>query len=57
MEKFDYEVPYLRTVLSFMGLDPIHEVIAEPMAMAGPEVMKVALSKAMDEAKELGGRL
>lgn len=57
MEKFDYEVPYLRTILSFMGLDPIHEVVAEPMAMSGPEVMKEALSKACDQARELAGTL
>jgi FMN-dependent NADH-azoreductase len=57
MEALDFEVPYLRTVLGFMGLDPIHQVIAEPMAMGGPTVMKEALEKAMAEARELAGRL
>jgi FMN-dependent NADH-azoreductase len=53
----DFEVPYLKTVLGFMGLDPIHTVIAEPMALAGPEVMKVALAKGIEQAAELGGSL
>lgn len=57
MEKFDFEVPYLRAILNFMGLDPIHEVVAEPMAMGGPEAMKAALSKACDQARELAATL
>jgi FMN-dependent NADH-azoreductase len=57
MAAFDYEVPYLKTVLSFMGLGPIHTVVAEPMAMGGPEIMKQALSKAVEQATELGSSL
>lgn len=56
-EALDFQVPYLKTILGFMGLDPIHEVIAEPMALGGPEAMKAALSKAIDQAKELGSAI
>lgn len=57
MESLDYELPYLRTVLSFMGIAPIHEVVAEPMAMSAPEIAKQAIDRACQEAEELGRRL
>ncbi len=50
----DFEVPYLKTVLGFMGFDPIDVVIGEPLAMAGPEVGVKALEAAMGKARELG---
>jgi len=53
----DFQMPYLRHILSFMGLNPIHEVVAEPMALAGPEAGQAALAAAMDRARELASRL
>jgi FMN-dependent NADH-azoreductase len=53
----DFEVPYLKTILGFMGLDPIHEVIAEPMALGGPEVQKAALAKGIEQATQLAASL
>jgi FMN-dependent NADH-azoreductase len=57
MEKFDFELPYLRQILGFMGLDPIYDVVAEPMAMSAPAVMQAAIAKAIDEATRLAETL
>jgi len=53
----DFHVPYLKTILGMMGLGPFHEVIAEPMALAGPEVAAAALESAIGRAAELGRSL
>jgi FMN-dependent NADH-azoreductase len=53
----DFQVPYLKTVLGLMGLGPIHEVIAEPMALAGPEVASAALENALGRARALAASL
>lgn len=53
----DFQVPYLRTVLTFMGLGPVHEIVAEPMVMGGPEVGKAALESAIKKAAELGANI
>lgn len=54
---FDFQLPYLRHILSFMGLGPIHEVVAEPMVLHGPDVAEAALSAAVDRALDLGQSL
>jgi FMN-dependent NADH-azoreductase len=56
-EKLDFELPYLRLVLGFMGLGPIHEVVAEPMAMGGAAMAQAAIAKATEEAARLGETL
>lgn len=53
----DYSLPYLRHMLGFIGYDPIHAVIAEPMVLGGPEVGAAALEKAILEAGALGRSL
>ncbi len=53
----DHQIPYLKTVLGFMGLAPVHTVVGEPMVAAGPEVGQAALARAAAEAKELGRQL
>jgi FMN-dependent NADH-azoreductase len=50
----DFEVPYLKTVLGFMGFSPIDVVIGEPMTMAGPQEGAKALEAAMLEARNFG---
>lgn len=50
----DHHVPYLKTILGFMGLDPIEVVVAEPLMAAGPEVSARALEQAMLTAEQLG---
>jgi FMN-dependent NADH-azoreductase len=54
---WDHQVPYLKTILGFMGLGPFHEVIAEPMGFSGPKVAQEALDKALAEATHLGNSL
>lgn len=56
-EAMDFQMPYLRYMFRFLGLDPIHEVIAEPMMLAGPEVGQAALAAAQERARELASRL
>lgn len=56
-EKLDFELPYLRLVLGFMGLGPIHEVVAEPMALGGVAMAQEAIAKATEEAARLGETL
>lgn len=51
---YDFQLPYLRHILGFMGLGPIHEVVAEPMAMNGPAAAEEALVRAVNRAAELG---
>jgi FMN-dependent NADH-azoreductase len=55
--ELDFHVPYLRSVLGLMGLGPIHDVIAEPMALGGPEVATAALEGAMGRAAALAASL
>ncbi|MRG91305.1 FMN-dependent NADH-azoreductase [Polyangium spumosum] len=54
---WDFQVPYLKTILGLMGLGPFHEVIAEPMGLAGPQVAKEALDAAVIKAAELAKTL
>lgn len=54
---WDFQVPYLRTVLGLIGLGPIHEVVAEPMMMMGVEAGVEALKAAAIRAGELGQSL
>lgn len=53
----DFQLPYLRTILGFIGLGPISEVIAEPMALGGPAVAEEALKAAVQRAGELAQTL
>lgn len=52
----DFEVPYLRTILGFMGFGPIEAVIGEPMVMHGPAAGAAALEAAIAKAHETGRR-
>ncbi|MBL8919609.1 MAG: NAD(P)H-dependent oxidoreductase [Myxococcaceae bacterium] len=54
---YDYHLPYLRMILGFMGLDPIHAVAAEPMVAGGPEAAARGLETAIAEAEKLGRSL
>jgi FMN-dependent NADH-azoreductase len=53
----DFQIPYLEAVLGLMGLGPFHEVIAEPMALGGPDVAAAALQATIAKARELGASL
>jgi len=53
---YDFHVPYLRAVLGLIGLGPIHDVVAEPLAIGGPDAA-AALEGAIGRARDLGASL
>lgn len=53
----DFELPYLRLIFGFMGLAPIHEIVAEPMMLQGPEVGQKALADAIARSRTLAQSL
>ena len=53
MALFDHQVPYLKTVLSFIGLSDISLVVVEPTLAGGPDGAAVALNEAIEKAKGL----
>jgi FMN-dependent NADH-azoreductase len=57
LAELDHQLPYLRRILGLIGLGPIHEVVAEPMAMGGPQVAADALAAAIVRARELAESL
>jgi FMN-dependent NADH-azoreductase len=57
LASWDFQMPYLRHVLGFLGLDPLHEVIAEPMMMQGPEHGEAQLAEAIERAARLGSSI
>lgn len=57
MAHLDHNAPYLKSVLGLIGYAPVDVIIAEPMAMNGPEVAQQALEQAMREATLLAQSL
>ncbi len=53
----DFQLPYLRTILGFMGYAPVHTIAGEPLSMAAPDVAARELAKACDAARELARSL
>ena len=53
-EAIDFQLPYLKFILGFMGLDLKSYVIAQPLDLMGPEVGAEALATAIEEAKAAG---
>jgi FMN-dependent NADH-azoreductase len=53
----DFQLPYLRQVLGFMGITTIHEVVAEGLMMQGPEEGVRILQASLQKARELGQAL
>ncbi len=55
-ESLDHQEPYLRTILSFMGVDPIQTVNAQPMDSGDPETRSEVLEQARTHARNLVNR-
>jgi FMN-dependent NADH-azoreductase len=51
---YDFQLPYLRAVMGFMGITVIHEVVAESLAPQGPDGGAGALAAAVEKAEKLG---
>lgn len=55
MEALDFHLPYLRTVCAFMGLNPIHTVLAE--GLHDRAAREERLAAAVERARALGEKL
>lgn len=55
-EALDHQGPYLRTILSFMGVDPIQTVHAQPMDGGGSDTRTKALKEAQRKARRLAAQ-
>jgi FMN-dependent NADH-azoreductase len=55
MEAFDFHLPYLQAVCGFMGLGPIHTVLAE--GLFDRTTREEKLAAAVEAARTLGARL
>lgn len=53
----DFQQPYLEKILNFLGIDPIHSVLAEPLGLAGPEAASRAMEQAQAELAEIARRV
>ena len=56
MQPFDFQEPYLRTVLGFIGLTDVDVVRIEGVAL-GDEAVKAALESATKQAGELARKI
>ena len=56
-ETVDFQLPYLRQMFGFLGIDPVHVVVGEPMMALGRDAGVQALEKACSEAETLGRSL
>ncbi|HUJ27843.1 MAG TPA: NAD(P)H-dependent oxidoreductase [Myxococcales bacterium] len=54
---WDFQLPYLRHILGFMGVAPVHAVVAEGLAPAGGQVRLSLLEPAMMQAEALARTL
>lgn len=51
-ESFDFQKPYVETILKFIGFTDIRSIVIEP-TLASPELKEQAVKKAKEEAIEL----
>jgi len=56
-EAMDFQLPYLKAVLGFMGFGPLEVVLVEPTAAEGPDAAQSALTSALVEARRIGRTL
>lgn len=56
MSPLDQQIPYLKTVFTFVGVTDLDFVVAEPMDAMGAEVQRERLEGAKKRAAVLGER-
>ena len=49
---FDFQRPYLETILGFIGFTDVSTIVVEPTLQGGPEVAEQKLAEAITEARE-----
>jgi len=52
LEEYDFQKPYLKLVLAFIGFTDIRSIYAEPTLQAGPDVRDVAVKAAVELAQD-----
>jgi FMN-dependent NADH-azoreductase len=50
---FDFQMPYLRVILGFIGFSDLRPVLVEPTLEAGPETARARRQEAMARAREM----
>ena len=55
--QLDHQKPYVELILGFMGIGPVESIVIEPTLAGGPEVAQTRLGQAIDQARDLAGRL
>lgn len=54
-EAMDYQLPYLKAALGFIGFERIEAILVEPTVAGGPDAADAALDSAIAEAKQKAG--
>jgi len=49
---FDFQRPYLETILGFIGFTDVSTIVVEPTLQGGPEVAEQKVAEAITEARE-----
>jgi FMN-dependent NADH-azoreductase len=52
-EGYDFQKPYLETILGFMGMSDIRSVVVEPTLQEGPHIGKAKRDEAIAKAQEM----
>ncbi len=55
-EDQDMQLPYLESLMRFIGFESIHPILVQPTLAAGPEAANAALTAAIADAEELAQR-
>jgi len=52
-QSLDMQLPYLQTLLQFIGFEDIHPILVQPTLHEGPDAAAAKLAEAIDQAKDL----
>ena len=52
-QALDMQLPYLETVLQFIGFEDIHPIFVQPTLHGGPDTAAAKLAEAIDQAEQL----
>ena len=47
----DFQLPYLKTILGFIGIENVGVILVEPTAAEGPDAARKALDAAIADAR------
>jgi FMN-dependent NADH-azoreductase len=52
-QEFDHQIPYMKTILKFIGFEDISTLLVEPTLSGTPEEIEAMLNKAKEQAKKM----